>query len=164
MEQIQESLDHLVSGPYPWFAAAIVLFLFILWIAARRQPASIVAFDSPNGEIRVARTAISELVQRTGNTMSTVGKCSTLVRTRGGSLHIEVRIKLLAGSKLNEVSSELQSRLSNTLRENLAIDKLAGIDVVVVGFTGKIESDYLPVSAPSSHLDDGDPDPPEEEK
>jgi len=151
LEQIQETLNYLISGPYPWVAAVVLLCLFILWSAARREPVSIVAFDSPNGEIRVARTAINELVQRTGDMMPTVGKCSTRVHTRGDVLNIEVRIKLLVGSRLSDVSTELQERLSSTLRDSLGIERLGGIDVEVVGLTGKIEDEYLPVAAPTSN-------------
>ena len=47
-----------------------------------------------------------------------------------------MRIRLIGGSRLNDVSTELQTRLIQALQENLGIERLGNIDIVVTGFIG----------------------------
>ena len=141
MESLQETFAQLLEGDslYPSLGGLLLLAIFIiLWM--RRQPRELHAFDGPHGSVMVARSAIVELVQRVADHMDSVGRCTTRIRTRGKSLSVTVRIKLLAGTRLNEVSTELQTRLSHHLRESLGIEKLGPIDIVVGGYVGNVEA------------------------
>lgn len=94
----------------------------------------------------ITRSAISELAQRICDQIETVGKCSTRIKTRGGTLKIEVRIQLMAGSKLGDVTADLQERLNHALSEILGIENLGEINVIVTGFIGTHEPSPLPVA------------------
>ena len=141
MESLQETFVQFLEGDslYPALGGGILL-LALFFIVLRRQPRELHAFDGPHGSVMVARSAIGELVQRVADHMDSVGRCSTHIRTRGKSLSVTVRIKLLVGTRLNDVSTELQTRLSRNLRENLGIEKLGPIDIVVGGYVGNIEA------------------------
>ena len=78
----------------------------------------------------ITRSAISELAQRICDQTDTVGKCSTRIKTRGGTLKIEVRIQMMAGAKLGDVTSDLQDRLNHALGEILGIENLGEILIV----------------------------------
>ena len=137
LDQISRALEHLIEVPYLWFAFLVIVLLIVLWfLIARRETGPIVAFDSATGDVKVSRQAIHELAQRTCNSMGSVGKCLTRVHTRSGILNVEVRIRLIGGSRLNDVSTELQTRLTQALQENLGIERLGNIVIIVTGFIG----------------------------
>jgi hypothetical protein len=144
VEYINKVLDSLPDIPYLWVGVAVSLLLFILWLLTRRQPRSFTAFKSTSGKIMITRSAISELAQRICDQTETVGKCSTRIKTRGGSLKIEVRIQMMAGSKLGDVTSDLQERLNHALGEILGIENLGEINVIVTSFIGNHESSSPP--------------------
>ena len=130
-------LEHLIERPYLWIAFLTIVLIIILWfLLSRRKSGPIVAFDSATGDVKVSRQAIQELAQRTSQSIASVGKCLTKINTRGDVLNIEMRIRLIGGSRLNDVSTELQTRLIQALQENLGIERLGNIDIVVTGFIG----------------------------
>ncbi len=145
IDQISRALEHLVEGPFLWIGAVAFVLLLALWLLlTRRETGPIVAFDSATGDVKVSRQAIHELAQRTCNSMDSVGKCLTRIHSRSGILNIEVRIRLIGGSRLNDVSTELQTRLTQALQENLGIERLGSIDIIVTGFIGDPSSTPQP--------------------
>ena len=144
MEYINKVLESLPDIPYLWVGVAVFFLLLILWLLTRRQPRSFTAFKSTSGKIMITRSAISELARRICDQTETVGKCSTRIKTRGGTLKIEVRIQMMAGSKLGDVTSDLQDRLNHALGEILGIENLGEINVIVTGFIGNAESSPPP--------------------
>ncbi len=143
METFQNALDHLWTGPYPWIGVGAMLLLLAMWLRARHQPSTVVAFDNPDGQVKVSRSAINELAQGATDSMSEVAKCVTRIKTRGGRLNVELRIKMVTGSNLSEVSLGLQNRVKNSLRNNLGIEKLGSIEVRLTGFIGQSKPAYL---------------------
>ena len=153
MEYITRDLDSLPNIPYPWAGAGVFLLLLIFWFLRKRQPRSFTAFISNSGQIMITRSAISELAQRICDQTDSVGKCSTQVKTQGGILKIEVRIQMVTGSILGDVTSDLQNRLNHALGEILGIENLGEINVIVTGFIGNHESSPLPSSTESVESD-----------
>ena len=142
MGAYQNTLNYLMSGPYPWIGGSVLLLLFIVWLRARHQPSTFVAFDNPDGQVKVSRSAINELAQGAADAISEVAKCVTRIQTRGGRLNVELRIKMIAGSNLSEVSMNLQNRVKSSLRDSLGIEKLGSIEVRLTGFIGQNKSAY----------------------
>ena len=142
MEKAQQYLEQLLEGlPNPYIApAALLLFLGLcLFALRRRQPKEILAFQNQAGQVTVARQAITELVKRVCLGNEGISKCGIRIRMRRNALNIVVRIQLLAGSQLNEVTSALQDGISRTLQENLGLENLGDINIVVTGFTGRTD-------------------------
>ena len=142
METAQQFLEHLLEGlPNPFIAPAALLLFFVLCLFAlrRRQPKEILAFQNQAGQVTVARQAITELVKRVCLGNEGVGKCGIRIRMRRNVLNIVVRIQLLAGSHLNQVTSALQDGISHTLQENLGLENLGDINIVVTGFMGRTD-------------------------
>ncbi len=143
MEVTEIALDHIWTGAYPWIGGGAMLLLVAMWLRARHQPRAVVAFDNPDGQVMVARSAISELAQTATDDMGEVAKCVTRIQTRGGRLNVQLRIKMVAGSNLSEVSLGLQYRVKNSLRNNLGIEKLGSIEVRLTGFIGQNKPAYV---------------------
>ncbi len=143
MEAYQHTLNYLMSGPYPWIGGAVLLLLIVMWVRARHQPSTIVAFDNPDGPVNVSRSAINELVQSATDDIGEVAKCVARIQTRGGRLNVELRIKMVAGSNLSEVSIILQNRVKSSLRNSLGIEKMGSIKVRLTGFIGQNKASYV---------------------
>ena len=159
MEKAQQLLERLLEGlPNPFIAPAVLLLFFGLCLFAlrRRQPKEILAFQNQAGQVTVARQAITDLVKRVCLGNDSVGKCAIRIRMRRNALNIVVRIQLLAGSHLNDVTSALQDGISRTLQDNLGIENLGDINIVVTGFMG--HTDLSGAERMDSTKDLGDPE------
>ena len=145
METAQQLLEYLMEGlnqvPYPFLAGATLILILGLYFFAvrRRQPREILAFHNQAGQVTVARHAITELVKRVCLGNESVGKCGIRIRMRRNALNIVVRIQLLAGSHLNDVTSALQDGISRTLQDNLGLENLGDVNIVVTGFVGRTD-------------------------
>ena len=144
------ALGSFVGSPYFWLCLVVAVLLLLLWLYLRGRSGSIVAFDSETGHVLVSRKAINEIAQRTCDTMESVGKCTTRIRSQRGAINIQVLIRLRAGSNLSDVYAELQGRLSRTLRDNLGIERLGDIDIEVTGFEGDLSLDEYDIPSESS--------------
>ena len=143
MEFIQNALNQIWTDYYLWIGGGALLLLLAMWLRARHQSSTFVAFDNPDGQVRVSRSAISELAQGATDDMGEVAKCVTRIQTRRGRLNVQLRIKMVAGSNLSEVSLALQNRVKNSLRNGLGIEKLGSIEVRLTGFIGQSQPAYL---------------------
>lgn len=123
-------------GPteYVYIGLAVTILTLILLLISRRQPKKIAAYQTDNGRVFVARTAIKELVQTSCQQINGVTKPSCTIAPKGGKLNLEVQIKLESGSQMRVIEAQLQQHMRKALTENLGIEKLGHINVVAVGF------------------------------
>ena len=158
MEKAQQILERLLEGLENPFITAALLFFFGLCLFAlrRRQPKEILAFQNQAGQVTVARQAITDLIKRVCLGNDSVGKCAIRIRMRRNALNIVVRIQLLAGSHLNNVTSALQDGITHTLQDNLGIENLGDINIVVTGFMG--HTDLSGAESMDSNKDLGGPE------
>ena len=120
---------------------AVVAFILLLLILLRkRQPAKIIAYHSENGRVMVSRSAIQELVQNACKEVEQIHRPNVRIRTRRGTCHLKVGIKLESGGKLRELEEKLQQHLRQSLTDTLGIEKLGAIDVTATGFKDKKSS------------------------
>lgn len=140
IENLRETVTPYVQGPYPWIALAVVVLVIILWCLLRRQPKRIVAFKGVGGNVFVSRRAVHDLVQKVCDGFPEVGKCRTLIRTRGRNLTIELKFQARAGSNLREITERLQSKVETVLRDTTGIERNLKINPVVSGFFGEVHS------------------------
>lgn len=123
----------------------VVLILLLWFLLRRRQPSKIVAYHSENGRVMVSRSAIQELVQTACKEMKQIHRPSVRIRTRRGTCHLKVGIKLESGGKLRDLEEKLQLHLRQSLTDTLGIEKLGTIDVTATGFKDKkgSQADHL---------------------
>jgi len=135
-----ELLQHLSQTEYLYLGAAALVLLFFLVLLLRRQPKSVAAYSTENGQVMVSRSAIIELVQTSCEQISEVSKPQVRIKTKRGATNFEIRLKLTSGAQLRTVEQTLQSHLREALSKNLAIENLGRIDINAVGFkSGRIE-------------------------
>jgi uncharacterized alkaline shock family protein YloU len=131
---INASLDQLSQPQFIYLAGGVLLLAFVLFLLLRRQPKSIVAYGTENGEVLVSRHAIVELVQTSCEQLKDVSKPRVKIRVKGKTVHFEVRIKLQSGGRLRDIEQTLQNHLRRALSENLGIEALGRINIIATGF------------------------------
>lgn len=131
----------------PWLAygaciLVVLLLFFVFVLLRRRQPKSVLAYSTENGDVRVHRSAIVELVRTSCEQLEGVSRPNVTIRVKNRLIHFEVRIKLAGGGHLKTVEQTLQTHLRKALSENLGIEDLGRIHVIATGFqSGRIEAE-----------------------
>lgn len=127
-------LDHVVSNKFFWpFILAIVVSLYV-WAKVRSRTKIICLFNSENGTVSVSRSALELLIQKVCMQINPNSHPKVYIRSKNKTLVIKVKVHLLTNQHVENVSIELQNRISNTLKENLGINKIASINITVIGF------------------------------
>ena len=139
MWYVEEFAREVWHQPHADLKLLIIASLIVVWIFYRKirnYKRPIRLFSNSLGYVEVTPGALDELVQSVCYEMGTLTKPTVKVYTRRGRLCLYVSIKLEAGQKLAEVSSNLQEELTRACREHLGVEKLGRIDVKVRGFKG----------------------------
>ena len=134
------SMEHLLRPEWilVWFCV-VVLAVYFIRLALRSEPREILAFETTNGRVTVARQAIVELIQKAASLTDGVAKCSSRIVFKRSRLTIRLRIHLHASHNLRQVSELLKRRIAESLRVTLGMTQLGPIDAVVVGLIGTPE-------------------------
>lgn len=124
-----------------YLLGAVILLLFFLIQLRRRQPKSIVAYKTENGNVIINRSAIVELVRTSCEQISQVSKPRLKVLTKKGLTHFTIHIELISGAHLKDVEENLQNHLRENLHKNLGIEKLGDVNIIVTSFkSSKVKS------------------------
>lgn len=117
-------------------AAILLLILIVLIILSRllRRLRPIKVFTNDAGRIHVSRSALNELVSNAIQKVQSVRKPKICFYTGGGRLHLCLKVKLVQGNRLSEVTRELQETVSQALIDTFNIEKVGKIDIIVTGF------------------------------
>jgi uncharacterized alkaline shock family protein YloU len=135
--QTDEILDSIGStiAPYYWQLAAVVVVLIVLVVLLRRrQPSSVPAFETESGSVRIARSAIVELVRTACEQIRGVRSPRIRLKLHKDALDVVIRIKLASDCQLAAFSKTLQDHLKRSLQENLGIRNLRQVNLIVTGF------------------------------
>ena len=142
MNTLNEIFSFLVElGRYRYFSEVtltILVLALILWIwgRLRRRYGAIMLFSNEAGRVRVSRKALNDLVHSACFQVGAIERPKLSFKIRRRKLHIQLRMKLQSNQRLAELSTCLQDRLSDSLRDNLGVDRLGRIDILVTGFRG----------------------------
>lgn len=155
-----EIFDTILSDSIPpgWLAigagASGLLLLACIRILCKR-PKNVLAYETDNGRVMVSLHAITELVETSCEQLRDVYKIRVFIDITAGTIHFQVRIKLLSGACLRSIEETLQNHLRKTLRENLGIENLGRIDIIATGIkSGRIDSS-LPAKSGVGDTSDG---------
>ncbi|HQU09624.1 MAG: hypothetical protein B7X06_04170 [Verrucomicrobia bacterium 21-51-4] len=129
--------DTFLENPQLWIYAGIILVILALWIWVRRRCAR--AFlnveTTELGQVRVARSALQELVHNTCLQSGIAGRVKVAFKLSREKLHIKLSLQSPAGKSVQSLSSSIQSQLALTIGEHLGSDHVGTIDVLITGFS-----------------------------
>ncbi len=125
----------------PWAGAALgmlmVLSVLLRWIGKlgpRKE--GFIDFKSGDGTVGISTRAVKDFVERVGGEFSAVKGIDTkLTRTRK-ELNISLRVKVLAGNQIPELSQMMQQRIRESMRESLGLEQIGGITIRIQEIVG----------------------------
>ncbi|MFT4901640.1 MAG: hypothetical protein ACI81V_000914 [Lentimonas sp.] len=147
--EISDALQHLGQTEYLYMGGTAITLALLLILLLRRQPKQIVAYVTENGRVMVSRSAIVELVRNTCTQLQVVSKPQVKMWTRGRTSHFNIALKLKESGQLRQVEQALQTRLRQSLTENLGIEKLGQINIIATGFKNSNLKPIIQQSLPS---------------
>lgn len=157
MESLIADIEALITLPNILIAGSAVLLLLWLWsrIRSSRHPSEITAFSTPNGTVAIARSALSDLVDKVALAVNGVNRCSTRVTKKGSLINFQLRIQVLTGTQLTDIIPQLERRVAQTLRQTFGLENLGSINTLVTGFASELN----PKKAASFQRDSSTPEP-----
>lgn len=116
-------------------SGGIVLFLlvllFLLTGVPRRVSEQFVTFENENGSVSVSAQAIAGLIERVRDEFAAVIELKPAIRPVGGSIGVDLDVKVRGGTQIPELCRLLQERVRETIRENLGLADIRGVRIAV---------------------------------
>jgi len=125
-----------------WFVShtliigSLLVFLLACFVIRRRRR-TFELFANASGRVRVAHTALADLVESAARQYGAAGSPRASFQRRRGQLEVYVRLKIAAGQKLPQFSNLLQMRIADSLREAFGLENLGGVHIIITGYTGE---------------------------
>ena len=117
---------------YFWIAVSVLVLVRILINILK--PKFLRVKKSDSGEIVLSSSAIKEIVENVCADIETAIKPRVKIISRGKKFQLNVRVKIAFGTKISDVTSELQKKLIQTFVNDMGIDSVFSVDITVVGF------------------------------
>jgi len=135
---MQALLERMGSDPSGATIALLILlaiiFIVLVVLFLKLSKNNLLVFNNENGKIEISKVAIQEIIQRTCEQFVEVGRARGDITKSRGQINISVRLKLRAKTRLQDISNELQNKITRAIRDDLGIESLGVVNVVVEGF------------------------------
>jgi uncharacterized alkaline shock family protein YloU len=164
MKTTIESLEHLLSAPYLYYAAVAVILLVILYLVRsyRRAHQGIVPFKTQGGTIEIAPQTLRGVMQNAANSVEGVDKASCRHFMKGRNVGVKVAIHLRANHRLKDVESLIKARIRATLLDQFGMETVEPIHIRVTRIVGdpvaslpgkkKVEEEFAGEDAPDEDV------------
>ena len=148
MQELTETLSHLIKAPYLYYAVAAVVLLVGLYIIYiyRRNNQGIIPFKTQGGSIEIAPSTLRGVMQHAANSVEGVEKASCRHFLKGRSVGVKVAIHLRANNRLKDVDSRIKQCIQATLYDQFGMENVEPIHIRVTRIIGdpvaSIKSSY----------------------
>ena len=106
-----------------------VIIRVIIFINSRNE--RFVDFDSDDGSVGISDKAMKDFVDRVAYEFSSVRHAQTKVISTKGSLGFILKIKILEGNNILELSQQMQSRIRQSVMSSLGIENVENVSIKV---------------------------------
>ena len=106
-----------------------VIIRVIIFINSRNE--RFVDFDSSDGSVGISDKAMKDFVDRVAYEFSSVKHAHTKVISTKGSLGFILKIKILEGNNILELSQQMQSRIRQSVMSSLGIENVENVSIKV---------------------------------
>lgn len=117
-----------------------VLALVVLYLGSfgrRRTGEQYLSFENVNGgAVSISMKAVSDFIAKIGDEFAAILSLKPDVRPRGGSIEVELDIKVKAGTQIPELCQLLQERVRESVRDNLGLSDIRKVKVTVRDIVG----------------------------
>ena len=130
----------------PVMGGIIVLFalLRVATIAPRRKKTRSISFDTEGGSVSISVTAVCDFIKKLGDEFEAIKSIDPKVRSEKDMVSFDLNLKVRAGARIPELSTRLQSRVREGIREGLGIVDVREIKVNIAEIVGNPPPSVLP--------------------
>ena len=106
-----------------------VIIRVIIFVNSRNE--RFVDFDSSDGSVGISDKAMKDFVDRVAYEFSSVKHAQTKVISAKGNLGFILKIKILEGNNILELSQQMQSRIRQSVMSSLGIENVENVSIKV---------------------------------
>lgn len=160
MQDIADSLQHLITAPYLYMIGALVLLLAFLYVMVwyRRSRRGIIPFKSEGGSVEISPHTLRSVMQIAASNVQGVEKMECRHILRGNKLGAKVSIELRANYPLREVEAEIKARIRTGLNDQFGIERVEPIHIRVTKIIGELSPPAAGTKSREKFADRSSPD------
>lgn len=131
---ISTPLGSLVLGGV--MVAAVVLGWMARFVGRKKRD-RFIDFQSEDGNVGISTKAIQDFIERVGKEFAAVKSIQSELVQDKGALDIAISVKVVSGNKIPELSTVLQQRIRESVRESLGLTEIRNITIQVQEIIGE---------------------------
>jgi len=123
-----------LESPAGIITGFIMIILGLIFLKMRLSAGTkdkYISFDNPEGEVTLSIKAIEDFVRRVGHEFGQVVDMSSKIVPAHGGLKVKVKVSLLAGSNVPQLTENIQHEIKSRVQNILGIENVLGIEVNV---------------------------------
>lgn len=109
----------------------ILVAIYALTGVQRRKGEQFITFDTEGGSVSISMKAIRDFLCRVGDEFAAVLSLEPSIQAAGGSVEVDLNIRVKAGTQIPELSKMLQERVRETIKDNLGLADVRAIRISV---------------------------------
>ena len=114
--------------------ASVFLILIVLYILTgirRCKGEQFITFDTEGGSVSISMKAVRDFLARVGDEFAAILSIDPAIRAAGGSVEVDLNLRVKAGTQIPELSKMLQDRVRETIKDNLGLADVRAIRISV---------------------------------
>lgn len=114
--------------------ASVFLLLIVLYVLTgirRCKGEQFITFDTEGGSVSISMKAIRDFLARVGDEFAAVLSLEPAIRAAGGSVEVDLNLRVKAGTQIPELSKMLQERIRESIKDNLGFTDVRAIRISV---------------------------------
>ena len=112
-------------------ALILLVILYLLTTDRKVKQAKTISFKGTNGPVTISMKAVRDFVQRTGDEFSEILSLQPNLEFKGGSLVVELDVRVVSGAHVPELCQMLQERVSDCIHEQLGLKDVKAVRINV---------------------------------
>jgi len=122
----------------------LLALLHSITLAPRHAKMRAISFDSEGGMVSISVNAVCDFIRKLGDEFESVKNIDPKIHSKKEMLHIDLHLKVRIGTRIPELSAQLQHRVRESIRENLGIVDVREIKVNISEIVGTPPPPVLP--------------------
>ena len=114
----------------------LVSLLHLVTFAPRRKKMKTISFESEGGGVSISVNAVCDFIRKLGDEFESVKNIDPKLRAEKDMVSIDLNLKVRAGTRIPELSTQLQTRVRESVREGLGIVDVHEIKVNISEIVG----------------------------
>jgi len=114
--------------------ASVFLLLIVLYVLTgirRCKGEQFITFETEGGSVSISMKAIRDFLARVGDEFAAVLSLEPAIRAVGGSVEVDLNLRVKAGTQIPELSKMLQERIRESIKDNLGFTDVRTIRISV---------------------------------